>query len=220
MTKLKGALTIAEGHPDFVTDADIMFNNGRDKKDFVLRTTRDEIGVWKSKHGVSIAGFKSKGVAPQKWAARIEKDYWVFGIDATKSDDIFAAVKIGMACYNAKASDLISDIYVKNLNIENEQQVGRDVLVKANQNLYEGVCKAITRAAKLLGVHGVVNFYVFSNVKNFKIPQQNLHEALKNGGADSVETDITPHKFSVGSNDGKRVFENLISHMHLAKFTV
>lgn len=220
MTKLKGALTIAEGHPDFKTDADIVFNNGRDKKDFILRTTCDDIGVWKSKHGVSISAFKAKGVAPQKWAAKIENDYWVFGIDATKADDIFAAVKIGMACYDAKASDLISDIYLKNLNIENDNQIGVDVRIKANQKLYEGVCKAITQAAKLLGVQVIVNFYVFSNIKNFKIPKENLHEALKNGGADSVETDNTSHKFSVGSNDGKRVFENLISHMHLAKFKI
>lgn len=122
-----------------------------------------------------------------------------------------------MSCYNASASDLISDIYVKNLNTENEGNI-RDALVRANQKLYEDVCKAITQAGKLLGVQGTVNFYVFSNNKNFKIPKQNLHMALRDGGAASVETVNTPYKYSVGSNDGRRVFEGLISHLHLAKF--
>lgn len=220
MTELKGALTLAEGNPAFRADADIIFNNGKDKKDFVLRTTFDDIGVWKAKHGVSISPFKAGNVGAQKWIALIEKDYWVFGIDATNANDIFTAVKIGMSFYKAKASDLLSDIYIKNLNIENEQQLLRELLVKANQKLYENVCKAIVQAAKLLGVNGILNFYVFSNNKNFKIPKDDLHTALKEGGADSVETNPHPYKFSVGSNDGKRVFENLISHMHLAKFKV
>ena len=218
MTKEKGALTIAEGSPAYKTDADIIFNNGKDKKDFVLRTCYDDISVWKSKHGISISGFKDKSVSPQKWAAKIDKDYWGFGVDAQKPDDIFAAVKIGMRCYNVKASDLISDIYVKNLNIENEHQIGRDAIVNVNQKLYEGVCKAIVQAAKLLGVQGILNFHVFSNIKNPKIPMESLHKALKDGGAESVVTDETPHKFNVSSNDGRRVFENLISHFHLAKF--
>lgn len=220
MLKKNGALTIAEGSPAYKTDADIIFNNGRDKKEFVLRTCYDDIGVWKSKHGVSISGFKDKSVSPQKWAAKIDKDYWIFGIDAQKPEDIVAAVKIGMRCYGVKASDLISDIYVKNLNIENEHQIGRDVIVKANKKLYEGACKAIVQAAKLLGVQGILNFHVFSNNKNFKIPMNSLHEAMMDGGAETVESDETPHKFNVGSNDGRRVFENLISHLHLAKFRV
>lgn len=221
MNKSKGALTIAEGHPDFLTDADIIFNNGRDKKDFVLRTTLDDIEVWKVKHKISISPFKAGSTAPQKWVARIEKDYWVFGIDARKSDDIFAAVKIGMTCYNAKASDLIREIYVKNLNIENESHcVNRELLVEENKKLYQGVCSAIMQAAKLLGVQGALNFYIFSNNKNHKLPKDELHSALRYGGAASVETDIATHKFSVGSNDGNRVFENLLSHMHLAKLNV
>jgi hypothetical protein len=216
----KGAMTIAEGHPDFLTDADIIFNNGRDKKLFVLRTTRDEIGVWKAKHDVPISPFKVTSSGPQKWAAKIDKDYWVFGIDATKSDDIFAAVKIGMNCYQATASDLIREIYVKNLNTEDELNLSRELLVKENRKLYESVCKAITQAAKLLGVQGMLNFYIFSNKKNYKIPVDELHGGLKDGGAESVEVDTVSHKFSVGSNNGKEIFENLISHLHLAKLSI
>jgi len=220
MSALKGALTVAEGHPAFITDADIIFNNGRDKKDFVLRTTRDDIGIWKTKHGVSMSPFKTSNGGSQKWVARIDKDYWVFGIDATKADDIFAAVKIGMNCYDARASDLIKDVYVKNLNIENESQIDRTLLVKENKKLYENVCKAILQAAKLLGVQGQLNFFVFSNNKNPKLPKDELHAALVSGGADSVETDSHPYKFDVGSNDGRRVFKDLISHLHLATLKV
>lgn len=221
MNSSKGALTIAEGNPKYLTDADIIFGNGRDKREFVLRTTLDDIEVWKVKYQVPISPFKAGGTAPQKWVARIENDYWVFGVDATKADDIFSAVKIGMTCYNAKASDLIRDIYVKNLNIENESHfVNRDLLVKENQKLYQDVCAAIIQAAKLLGVQNTLNFYIFSNNKNFKIPKDDLHTALREGGATSIATDDVVHQFDVGSNDGMRTFKNLISHMHLAKLNV
>lgn len=220
MNQPKGALTVAEGHPDFITDADIIFNNGRDKKDFVLRTTRDEIGVWKAKHGVPISPSKSNIGGTQKWVARVDKDFWVFGVDATKSNDIVAAVKIGVDCYGARASDIIRDIYVKNLNIENESNCDRNLLVKENKKLYEDVCKSILQAAKILGVQGQLNFYVFSNNKNPKIPKDDLRTALLAGGADTVASDTHSYKFDVGSNDGTRVFKDLISHMHLATLKV
>lgn len=221
MNSHKGAMTLAEGHPDFRTDADIIFNNGRDKKDFILRTTKDDIGVWKTKHSIGMAGFKPTHISPQKWAAQIEKDYWVFNIDATKAQDIVAAVKIGMDCYTASASDLLSDIYVKNLNAEHENDMGRQALVKANQKLYEDVGRAITEAAKLLGVTGMINLHVFSNKKNPKIPKDNLHMALRDSGADSVEMDEKNRfKYDVQSNDGNGVLPNLITHLHLAKYNV
>lgn len=221
MSKQNGAMTLAESRPEYKTDADVVFNNGRDVRDFVLRTTMDNISVWKAKHGVSISGFRVKEISPQKWAARIGKDYWVFGVDATKAEDICAAVKIGMKCYSTTAQDLISNIYVRNLNAEHENTLGRDALVRANQKLYESVCKVIVEAARLLGVQGIINFYIFSNSKNYKIPIENLHMALRDGGANSVSTDDeTKYKFDVMSNDGRQIFKDLISHMHLAKFQI
>ncbi len=71
MNNRKGAMTLAEGHPDFRTDVDIMFRHGKDKKDFVLRTTKDEMGRWKTKHGTGMAGFKVQDISSQKWAAEI-----------------------------------------------------------------------------------------------------------------------------------------------------
>lgn len=220
MNQSKGAVTIAEGSPDYKTDVDIAFNNVKDKKSFVLRTTMDSIGLWRTKHGVSKSGFKVNDITPQKWAARIDRDCWVFGVDCTKAEDIVAAVKIGMKFYDATASDLISDIYVKNLNIEDEANFKGKARIMANQSLYEGVCRAIVEAGKRLGVSHAINFYVFSNKKNPKIPKDNLHMALRDGGAESVGMDgIGKYKYSVASNDGRQVFENLITHLHLAKIT-
>jgi hypothetical protein len=221
MTRLRGAMTLAEGRPNFRTDVDIAFGGDRESKDFVLRTTFDDIAVWKAKHDVSISGFRAKEISPQKWAAQIERDYWVFGIDATSAEDICAAVKIGMLCYSADAKDLLSNIYVRNLNAENENAMARDALVRANQKLYEGTCRAITGVAAMLGIIGEINFFVFSNNRNPKIPKDNLHMALRDGGATSIETDESnQYKYNVASNDGRQVFQNLISHMHLAKFRV
>lgn len=221
MLKRKSALTLAEGSPSYKTDVNVVFRNERDKKDFVLRTTLDEIGIWRTKHGVAMSGFKVKGISPNKWAAVIEKEYWVFGINCTKAEDIVAAVKIGMQAYNVKAGDLLSSIYIKNLNVEHENQMTPEVRIKENQKLYEGVCGAVIQAAKLLGVQGSIDFHVFSNKKNHKIPKENLHMALRNGGAETVETDEkTKYIYSVASNDGKEVFDGLISHLHLAKIKV
>ena len=221
MSSVKGAMTLAEGRSTFRTDVDLAFGGARDVKDFVLRTTLDDIGIWKAKHDVSISGFRVKEVSPQKWAASIEKDYWVFGIDATRADDICAAVKIGMMCYSTSAQTLLENIYVRNLNAENENSMARDALVRANHKLYEDTCKAITGAARMLGVQGEINFYVFSNNKNPKIPKDNLHMALRDGGADSVHTDEHgKYKYDVASNDGRQIFQNLISHMHLARFRI
>lgn len=126
-----------------------------------------------------------------------------------------------MQTYNVPAGDLLSSIYIKNLNVEHEHQMAPSVRVKQNQKLYEGVCSALTRAAKVLGVHGSIDLHVFSNKKNPKIPEENLHMALRDGGAESVETDEkTMYIYTVASNDGKEVFEGLVSHLHLAKLKV
>lgn len=221
MLKRKPAFTSAEGSPSYKTDVAVVFRSERDKKDFVLRTSLDEIGVWKTKHGVAMSGFKAKAIAPNKWAAVIDKEYWVFGVDCTKAEDIVAAVKIGMKAYKVAASDLLSSIYIKNLNVEHEHQMTPGVRVQQNQKLYEAVCSALVQAAKVLGVNGTLDLHVFSNKKNPKIPKENLHMALRDGGAESVETDEkTKYVYSVASNDGKEVFDGLISHLHLAKIKV
>lgn len=103
--------------------------------------------------------------------------------------------------YQAKATDAIGDVYVKNLNSDSQDTLSKHDLIIENKKLYFGVCKAVLDAAKLLGVQGVINFYAISSNINHTIPKENLHAALKDGTAEKVETDDL--KWS-GSNDGER----------------
>lgn len=217
---MKGALSLAECLPAYKVDCTLILNNGRDKKDFVLRTAFDSIGVWKSKNAeVPISAFQGKVNLTIKDAAIIEGDAWVFGVDATKPQDIFAAIKIGMDHYKTKASDIIGDVYVKNLNTENQESFSKHDLIIENKKLYSGVCKAVLEAAKLLGVQGVINFYVISSNINHKIPKEDLHAALKDGGAETVETDDVKYKMWSGSNNGEEGL-NIKQNLHLASLKI
>lgn len=82
------------------------------------------------------------------------------------------------------------------------------------------VSKALVDAAKKLGISGSVNFWVFSNNMNPKIPKQDLHDALKDGSATSVTTDdSTKHIFFVGSNDGLED-RKIKTNLHLATLKI
>ncbi|VUD66792.1 hypothetical protein TDB9533_03696 [Thalassocella blandensis] len=222
MINKKGAMTLAEGSPDlaYKTDASIIFNTSRTHRDFVLRTCYDSLEVWKTKHGVPVSAFKMKSI-PSKYCAEIDRELWVFSIDGTNSSDIYAAVRAGMAYYKVSAQEIISDIYVKNLNAEHENEMTFKSLVNANKDLYSKVCVAIIQAAKQLGIKNSLNFYVFSNSKNSKIPKEDLHNALKSGGALDVKTDDTRIKQQSQSNDALRTtLPNAITHLHWAKLKI
>lgn len=150
----------------------------------------------------------------------VDKEVWVFDIDATSSSDIFTAVSIAKQHFQISAKELISDVYVKNLNAERENEMELQALMRANKTLYAMVCNALVDAARKLGVGGDVNFWIFSNNVNPKIPKDQLHEALKEGGASSVVSDDnTRHVFMVGSNDGtsERKFK---TNLHLATLKI
>ncbi len=217
----KGALALAECRPDYTVDCTLMLFNKRSKKDFIVRSTLDSIGVWKAKHGINISPFSDRVGAITKDAAVIENEIWIFGIDATKADDIFCAVKIGMKFYKANAKDIISDVYVKSLNTEFEENgMGNQALISANRKLYSGVCTAILNAAKLLGVDGIINFWVLSSNINHKIPKQELHQALRDGGANSVESDDENILLSfTGPNNGDGGFK-FKQNLHLASLKI
>ncbi len=102
---------------------------------------------------------------------------------------------------------------------ENEMETQARVL--ANKKLYSTVTTALVEAAKKLGVSGSVNFWVFSNNINPKLPKQDLHDALlKDGSASSVTTDDkTKHVFFVGSNDGMAE-QKIKTNLHLATLKV
>lgn len=189
MSNVKGALTLAEGRFDYKVDVSIILNNGQAKKDFVVRTCLDQYAVWKAKYGKGGSPFKAFIKGTMKEAAIIDREVWVFGVDATKANDIFNSVKIGMNYFKVSTDDILADVYVKNLNAEGEKAMLHQALVDANKKLYADVCRAIREAAKLLGCCNLLQFWVFSNNSNHKIPKDELHQALKQGGAKSVVTD-------------------------------
>lgn len=220
MTKQpKGAMTFAEGLYDYKVDVDIIFNNGKDKKDFVLRTCLDQYKIWRAKYAKGTSPFKTFIKGTMREAAIIDREVWVFGIDATNVHDIIAAVNIGTDYFKVGPKDIIGDVYVKNLNAECENEILGQARVEANKSLYEKTCRAIMEAARALGCSDPLNFWVYSNSKNPKINQEALHGALRNGGASSVATDTAKHSFWVGSNDGLRE-QKFKTNLHLAKLNI
>ena len=96
--------------------------------------------------------------------------------------------------------------------------MGDQALVAAKKKLYSGVCLAITEAARILGVRNVLNLWVISSNLNKKIPAEDLHNALREGGASAVTTDTQQHKYVSGSNDG--LFQlPFKTNLHLAKIS-
>lgn len=158
MTESKGAMSIAEGNFDYRTDVNLVLDGGKKIKKYVLRTTLDSIGVWKAKYPKSSSPFTEVIDGVTKYAAVVDKEVWVFDIDATSSSDIFTAVSIAKQHFQISAKELISDVYVKNLNAERENEMELQALMRANKTLYARVCSALVDAARKLGVGGDVNF--------------------------------------------------------------
>lgn len=215
-----GAITIAEGNTRFKTDVTLALNNERNMRNHILRTTYDELSVWKAKYANSnISPFEGQHKSVAKEAALIDGEIWVFGVNATRAADIVAAIHIAAKFYKIKAEDILRDIYVKNLNVEGENSMGNQALVQANKGLYTGVCTALVEAARHLNVTGQLNFWVISNNANPKIPQGELHQSLRDGGATAVVTDQQSHIYVSGSNDGLAQLK-LKTNLHLATLKV
>lgn len=90
-------------------------------------------------------------------------------------------------------------------------------LIRANKDLYTNVCKTIADVASQLGITNEVNFYVFSKNNNSKIPVNDLHDALNDGGAKKVETDDHWHKVHAARNDDSD-FITQMTNFHMATF--
>jgi hypothetical protein len=130
-------------------------------------------------------------------------------------------VSIAKNYFRVAASDIIGNVYIKNINAERENEMEQQALVRANKKLYSSVTHALVDAARKLGVSGIINFWIFSNNVNSKIKKQDLHDTLlKEGKAESVTTDEkAKHIFMVGSNDGTT--ENRFkTNLHLAKLKI
>lgn len=217
---MTGAMTLAEGDKRFKVDASLIFGGNAKIKKFVLRTSFDSLSVWKAKYvKVNASPFQAFIKTVVKEAAVIDGEVWVFGIDSTNSVDIVTAVEVAMKVYKVKASDIISDVYVKNLNTENEIGMEDHARIKANKSLYTKTSIALKEAAQKLQVKGALNLWVFSSNLNHKIPKDDLHDALTAGGASEVKTDDHVYDIWSGSNDGIRQ-QRFKTNLHLATITL
>lgn len=210
-----GATSLAEDKVQFKTDVNLILGNEQKLRAYVLRATHLALPQWKD-HNVGV------GIAPyeechhiNKDAAVIDNEMWVYQINATIAQDIVSAVTIASKYFRVDPAIFLRDIYVKNLNDDREDDLSKNQLIRANKQLYSGVCSALSEAARQLGVSGRLQLYVFSHNKNYKIPQNDLHEALLSGGADSVVTDIHKPWATSGSNDGKDKLK-IKTNFHLA----
>ncbi len=219
MNPTNTAISLAEGDPEFKMDVSLVFG-GEEPRKHVLRTCLDRYGVWKSKYVHANASLFEVNFGTQtKDAAEIGDEIWIFGIDSTSPNDIVTAVKIAAQRQKIEPRTLMRNIYVKNLNAENEHTMMKQALVRANKNLYTKVCDSIREAAKVIGVTGEINFWVMSSNINHKIPKEDLHNALRDGGADGVAVAKKKYRFMSGGNDGEDE-QYLITNLHLARFNI
>lgn len=213
----KGAMTLAEGSQDrrYKTDATLILN-GIEERRYILRTAYDCLSVWKSKYAVNVSPFYPKLRTSLKEAALIDNEIWVFGVDGTNPQNIIDSVNIAVQFYRVKAHEILSNIYIKNLNAEDEENFGLDFLVRLNKELYKSTTEAIRTACRHFGINSEVNIHVYSSNINQKIPANELHEALKSGGASSVQTDERKLTYKSGNNLGTDV-QKIRTNMHVAK---
>lgn len=199
----KGALTIAEGSPKYKVDVSLVIGGVAERK-HVVRTALDCLSIWKTKYAKSVSPFYPRLKTTIKDAAVIDNEVWIFGVNATNCQHIVDSVKIGAMYFQVPATEIMREVYVKNLNAERENEMEIEALIQANMGLYQSAAETIKKAAALLGVKEEIKFHIFSAGKNEKIPKNNLKEALAKGGAKSVECDQKIHITKIGSNDGKR----------------
>jgi len=215
-----GATSLAEGKYIYKTDVNLVLGNERAVRAYVLRATLETLPEWKNHNvGVGLAPYDECRTVMKK-AAVIDNEMWVYHINATLVQDIVGAVKIASHYFKVDPAVFLHDIYIKNLNDDRQSDLlkeSKEALIRANKDLYSGTCNALTEAAKLLGVSGRMNLYVFSHNKNPKIPQKELHDALESGGADSVETDTNRPYAESGANKGD-AWIGIDTNFHLATF--
>jgi hypothetical protein len=212
-----GAMTLAEGsqHKDYKTDATLILN-GVDERGHVLRTAYDPLSVWKAKYAKNVSPFYPRLKTGVKEAALIDDEIWVFGIDGNCSKDIVDAITIATTYHKVPAKYFLSSIYIKNLNVENERGVDLEILVGLNRDLYKKTVIAIKETCGHFGLKESVNIYVYSSNINYKIPKDDLYQALKSGGAANVETDSRELNFRSGSNDNL-LRGRIDTNMHFAR---
>jgi len=215
------AMTVAESDPSYKTDVSIVLSNGKEKSNtYVLRTSLESYVAWRKKHMyVNVFDIPSKKPGEAKL---IDKDVWVFNVDATNPQDIITAVEIAIIQFRAQgatitAKDILGNAYVKSLNVEGEGEVGlrsRGELVKANKALYKNVCLALKEAGQHFNLDKIV-FRAFNHSNNPKISGNDLRLAMMEAGATSAVTNNESYKVVSGDNEGIEA-QHHDSHLNIA----
>lgn len=219
MESQSGAMSIAEDKHTFKTDVNIVFGNKTVTRKYILRTTLHSLAAWRARNAnINVSPHDDRSASVNKDAAIIDREMWVFDVDATRPEDIVAAVKFASHYYDVSPDILLKNIYAKNLNAENADSKFDEIKIRMNKDLYSSTCDAILQAARMLGVSCQLNFYVFSHNDNNKIPRDELKDALQRGGADSVTTDDHRPKVQIGNNAGTGSLKQR-THFHLATFS-
>ena len=219
---MQGATALAEGGRKIKVDVDLIFNNLKStERKYILRTVFDDLGTWKAKY-VEVNVSTRESLNHNKEYAIIDGEVWVFRVDATNPRDIITAIQIAKSYYNVSVDAFLRDIYIKNLNAEREDEMSQAALISANKSLYKRTCEALREAAKTLSYKGAVKLHVFSNNRNPKIPQHDLHSALSEGGAKAVDTDPQKYQYQVSKNDNTQPTDQkpFITHHHVAIFDI
>lgn len=213
----QGAMTLAEGRQqrDYKTDATLVLS-GMTERGYVLRTAFDSLSDWKGKYAKGVSPFYPRCKTGVKETALIDDEIWVFNVDGTKAGDIIDAINIGCQFYKVPPRYLLNSIYVKNLNAEDEKGLDMKTLVSLNKSLYLNTVKAIRQACEHFGVRDDVKLLIYSASSNPKISKDDLHRALRQGGAQSVETDSRELVYRSGSNDGKQR-GRIDTNLHVAR---
>ncbi len=199
---------------DFFTPSLVL--NGTEERQYILRTAFDGLSVWKAKYAINVSPFYPRLRTHIKEAALIDNEIWVFGVDGTNSQHIIDAVKIATEFYQVRASDILSNVYIKNLNAEDESSHELEFLVQLNKDLYRSTMDALKTACAHFGIQQEINVHVYSANNNPKIPKPALHQALKSGGASSVQTDARKLKYKSGNNAGS-LSATIRTNLHVAK---
>lgn len=213
------AMSIAEGDPSYKMDVSLVFGSTV-KRDKVLRTSFDSLEVWSKKYvKVNKSPFERRIDSVTKKAAIIDQEVWVYGIDSTISHHIVSAVKIAAEWFDISPKAFMQNIYAKNLNAEGEHAMSESALIQENKKLYTGVGEAIQEAARMLKVKGNIDFWVMSSNINHKLPKQELHQALKQGGAKRTAVAKQKYRYMSGSNNAEKQ-QMLITNLHLGRFNI
>lgn len=109
-----GAMTLAESAYEYKTDVTLVFGNKRKEREYLLRTTLHTQGQWKTRNPkIGLSPLEDLPDKTIKEAAIVDREVWVYHINATLFQDLVAAVKLACAFYRVNAATIMQNTYAK-----------------------------------------------------------------------------------------------------------